>query len=104
MFKVFRTSTFEKELSRLSKAEQILIRKFEEKLVDTPFIGKPLGYKFLREKKFNGKRAYFLIYETYVIVLMIAISDKKTQQETINEIKSQLELYYSYVKGTLSKL
>ena len=104
MFKVFRTLTFDKELSKLSKSEQGIIKKFEEKLVENPFVGKPLSYKFLREKKFNGKRAYFLIYEDYVIVLMMAISDKKTQQETINEIKLHMKYYYEYVKETLSKI
>ena len=104
MFKVFRTSTFDKELSKLSRVEQIAIQKFERKLVENPYIGKPLGYDFLREKKFDGRRAYFLIYESFVIVLMLAVSDKKAQQETIDNIKQRLDEYYKFVKETLSRL
>lgn len=38
-FKVFRTSTFEKEFSKLSKTEQTTIEKFEKKLVENPHLG-----------------------------------------------------------------
>ena len=103
MYKIYRTETFEKEFSKLSKSEQISIKNFEEKLVENPYFGKPLGYTFLREKKINNKRAYYLIYKNFIIVLMIAISDKKAQQATIDKIKNHLNDYYEFVKETLSK-
>ena len=103
-FKVFRTPTFEKEFSKLSKTEQIAIEKFERKLSENPYLGKPLGYVFFREKKLNGKRVYYLVYEGFIIVLMVAISDKKTQQGTINEIRQKLDEYHNYVKETLRKV
>ena len=104
MYKIYRTAAFDKEFLKLQKAEQIAIEKFEKKLVENPYIGKSLNYAFLREKKLNGKRAYYLIYDDFVIVLMIAISDKKTQQATIDKIKEHLDSYYKFVKETLGKI
>ena len=102
-FKVFRALTFEKEFSKLPKVEKEAIEKFEKKLVENPYLGKPLGYAFFREKKLNGRRVYYLIYEEFVIVLIVALSDKKTQQVTIDEIKQRLGEYYALVKETLRK-
>ena len=103
-FKVFRTKTFDKEFDKLPKSEQREIERFEKKLVENPFVGKPLGLVFFREKKLNGRRVYYLIYEDIVIVLMVAISDKKTQQATIDAIKEKLEEYHKNIKDTLKKI
>tara|TARA_Y100000294_G_C8524801_1_gene324425 strand:+ start:154 stop:471 length:318 start_codon:yes stop_codon:yes gene_type:complete len=100
-FKVYRAATFEKEFSKLPHIDQDSIEKFEKKLVENPYLGKPLGYIFLREMKLGIRRVYYLVYEDFVIVLMVAISDKKTQQATINAIKQKLEHYYNFVKESL---
>ncbi|MBI3027002.1 hypothetical protein HYY70_02720 [Candidatus Woesearchaeota archaeon] len=73
-------------------------------MVENHHPGKPLGYVFFREKKLNSHRIYYLVYEEFVIVLMVAVSDKKTQQATIDDIKQRLDEYYTFVKGTLRKL
>jgi len=39
------------------------------------------------------KRIYYLVYEDLNLVLIVATSDKKEQQATINHIKSQLDEY-----------
>ena len=103
-FKVYRTKTFEKEFYKLPSSEQKEIEKFERKLSETPYIGKPLGFVFFREKKLGGRRIYYLIYEDFVVALMVAISDKKTQQDTINAIKEKLAEYYEMVKESLKKI
>ena len=100
-FKIFRTKTFEKEFEKLPKIEQEMIVKFENKLVEDPFLGKPLGYLFFREKKLNRRRIYYLVYEDLVVVLMVGVSDKKTQQATIDNIRLHLNLYYEVVKEAL---
>jgi len=100
-FKVFRSATFEKEFSKLPKPDKESIQKFERKLVENPYLGKPLSYVFLREMKLGSRRVYYLVYEDFIIVLMVAISDKKTQQATINVIKLKLEQYYNFVKDSL---
>ena len=102
-FKIFRTKTFEKEFEKLPKIEQEMIVKFENKLVENPFLGKPLGYLFFREKKLNGRRIYYLVYGDLVVVLMVGVSDKKTQQATIDSIRLHLNLYYEVVKEALKK-
>ena len=102
-FSIYRTKTFDKEFDKLPLSEQREIEKFEKRLVDSPFIGKPLGFVFFREKKLNSRRIYYLIYEDLVVVLMVGISDKKTQQATIDAIKSKLDEFYSYVKEELRK-
>ena len=51
------------------------------KLAINPFIGDPLSYKFLREKRIREKRIYFLVYEELRVVFVIQISDKKSQRE-----------------------
>lgn len=55
------------------------------------------GLSFFREKKFNGKRLYFLAYEDFLVILAVAISDKKAQQVTINKILLLLEEYKQFV-------
>ncbi|MEN9626077.1 MAG: hypothetical protein RL557_405, partial [archaeon] len=52
-----------------------------------------LGYKFFREKKFNGKRLVFLIYEQYRSIFLITLTDKKIQEQEINLIKANLDIY-----------
>jgi len=103
-FAVYRTNTFEKEFYKSSKKEQEEIEKFEKKLIDNPFLGKPLGHKFFREKRLNNKRIYFLIYESLVIVPMVGMSDKKAQQATIDKIKNSLDDFYELMKKELKPL
>jgi|SRR3989338_4296631 len=62
-----------------------------KELKNNPFVGKPLGYKFLREKRYDNKRIFYLIYEDIKVVLLVSISDKKTQQETIEVIKDSFD-------------
>ena len=105
MYAVFRTQKFDIELvKKLSAAEQRQVEKFEKnQLIKNPNVGDPLGYKFFREKKISGKRVYFLIYEDLKAVLMVGISDKKTQQETIDEIKDRLKEYYEVVREAIRR-
>lgn len=79
MYAVFRTKKFDKEFDkRLSREEQKEIENFEKKnLVN------------------------YLIYDDLKAVLMVGISDKKAQQETIDEIKSRLTEYYEVIKEAI---
>ena len=103
MYAVFRTNKFDKELEkRFSKEEQREVEKFEKRqLVKNPHVGDSLGYGFFREKKVSGKRVYYLVYEELKAVLMVGISDKKAQQETIDEIKTNLKEYYNVIKEAI---
>ena len=105
MYAVYGTQKFDKEFSKqLSPKEQREVKKFEkEKLTENPYSGDPLGYAFFREKKLGGKRVYFLVYDDIKAVLMVGISDKKTQQETIEGIKARLSDYYKVIKESIKQ-
>ena len=104
MFRVFRSDWYDKKLNKLQASELERIHKFEQELKSQPFTGKPLGYKFFREKRFNGKRPLFLVYEEHQIVFMITITDKKTQQHEIDLIKANLEVYKETIRNIAKKL
>ena len=59
-------------------------------------IGKPISYDFFREKKIGDKRIYFLVYKDFALILLVGSSDKKMQQETIDEIKCLLPEFKEY--------
>lgn len=105
MYSVFRTERFDKECAKdLSKEQLKQVEKFERKqLVGNPYVGDPLGYKFFREKKLGGKRVYFLIYDDIGAVLMVGVSDKKAQRETIDAIKSRLADYHEVIREAIKQ-
>ena len=105
MYDVFKLPVFEKRVNKLlSKKEIEEVNKFIEQLKINPKIGKPLSYPFLREKRLKDKRIYFLLYKEICIVLLVSVSDKKSQQETINEIKLYLEEYKEFVYQLYDKI
>ena len=88
IFKVFRTQEFERKMAKLlTKEQQKRIDKIEDEISQKGFTGDSLGFRFLREKRVENKRVYFLVYEDLKSVLMVSVSDKKAQQETIDKIK-----------------
>ena len=103
MYKVYNTTRFDKELSKLSLEEQKRIQSIYTQLRDNPYVGDQLRYKFLREKRLKEKRIYYLIYDDLKAVLIVAISDKKTQQDTINHIVDFFEEYKVYVNKLVNK-
>ena len=102
MHKIFTTDQFDKTFEKLDASLKKQIEKEIEQLEITPYVGKPLGYKFFREKKVKNYRIYYLIYEDYVVVFVIAISDKKDQQRIIDTIKDMIPFYREEVKKKLS--
>lgn len=99
MFKVFKTKEFEKRFSKLDKSLQIMIGNEIDQLEVNPYVGKSLGYKWFREKKVKNQRFYYLIYQEYVIVFVITLSNKKDQQKTINAIKELIPSYREEIKN-----
>lgn len=78
------------------------VAKEIDKLEENPFSGKPLGYKFFREKKIGNYRFYYLIYEDQIVVFVIAISTKKDQQATINTIKKLIPHYREEIRKRIN--
>ena len=104
-FRVFKTAQFDSDYSGLDKREKGRVEKILKQLVEKgDQVGKPLsGLGFFREKKFGSKRLYYLVYEEVLIILALAISDKKAQPVTINKILLNLAEYQRYVFETLRK-
>ena len=93
-FRVFELYGFRRRLKKLlSLSELARYERFKKKLKQGTISGKPLSVCFFREQKIGGKRIYFLLYADIRIVLFVASSDKKEQQQTINEIKEDFERF-----------
>lgn len=97
-YKVYRSESFQEEVSKYDKVFQDRIDKIEDKLMFNSEYGTPLGTKWFRETRFEGYRVYYLIYEDLQAIYMVAISDKKDQQKTINTIRLFLEFFREEVE------
>jgi len=97
MFEVYKAPKFQKKAEKfLDKKELDELEKFISELKKEKVLGDPLSYDFFREKKIGGKRVYFLVYKEIKVVLLVNISKKKYQQETIDEIKILLPEFKRY--------
>lgn len=47
---------------------------------------------------------YFLVYKDFMVILAVAISDKKTQQETIDAIVAELRNYKDIIEKKIREL
>ncbi len=104
-YRVFKTEEFNRDYNKLDESEQKRVNKILDQLLERGGeVGKPLsGLSFFREKKFDGRRLYYLVYRDVFVVLALAISDKKAQQATINQILLNLAEYQQYVFEALRK-
>ncbi|MEK6902461.1 MAG: hypothetical protein AABX02_02645, partial [archaeon] len=92
-FQVIGTETYHEELSKWPKSDREAAEKLPPKLAEDPHVGQLLIYPSLREKRIEGRRIYFLVYDDLTLVLLVATSGKKDQQETIDHIKDQFVEY-----------
>jgi len=86
-FNIQTTLEFEKKFKILDNSIKTSIQKVINQLKFNPYLGKPLGYKFFREKKVKNFRVYYLVFDDVLIVLLVGLSNKKNQKEVINNIK-----------------
>ena len=100
---VYHSFRFDEELQKCDKRIRDYVDKFEDDLVDNPHSGKPLGFRWFREKKFENYRFYYLIYDNLESVFMVAISRKKDQQKVINTIKILFEYFKEELKELIDK-
>ena len=102
MFKIFTTDEFDSRFEKLDNSLQIQINKEIGQLEINPYVGKPLGYLFFREKKVKNYRIYYLIYEEHVVVFVITVSNKKDQQKAIDKIRNLIPFYREDIKKKLN--
>jgi len=99
---LYTTEDFDKSFSKLDNSLQKQIESELEQLEINPYVGKPLSYEFFREKKVKNYRFYYLIYEEYIVVFVVALSNKKEQQKVINIIKHLIPSYRDEIKRKIS--
>jgi mRNA-degrading endonuclease RelE of RelBE toxin-antitoxin system len=103
VYAVYTTESFDRETEKLSKDEQERIQKIYLQLKENPFVGDQLQYRNLREKRIREKRVYYLVYDDFKVVLVVAVSGKKNQQATINHIIDNFDEYKEYLKKLLKE-
>ena len=103
-YKVYIHPTVYKEvIEKLSTKDQERINSLVQQFTTNPYVGDYLQIKSMREKRLNGKRIYHVVFEDLKLVLIIAISDKRTQQKTINSIRSNMNGYREYAKSIVGE-
>jgi len=102
-YEVYRSETFDRRLLKFPENVEKIINNFENQLEENPYVGKPLGFKWFREKKFERYRVYYLIYEDLKVVYIITLSGKKDQQKAINTIKQFLDKYRNEIEDLIKK-
>jgi len=102
-YEVYIHPTIHKEvIIKLHLDNQDRINNLVQQFTVNPYVGDSLQIKCIREKRFDGKRIYFVIFEDLKAVLIVAISNKKTQQKTIDSIRLNMNKYRNYVKSIIS--
>ena len=85
-YAVYRSSTLERELQKMPEDFLVWVEKIEDQLLQNPYVGDQIRVPWFREKKKDKFRMYYLIYEEYKSVYLVALSAKKDQQAVINTI------------------
>jgi len=90
-------------ISNFSIHDQDRFDKLIKQIGINPYVGDTLQIRSIREKRFNGKRVYFVIFEDLKAVLIVAFGNKKDQQKIIDFIKDNQNEYRELVKKILDK-
>jgi len=94
-------TVYKEVILKLSSNNQDRINNLVQQLAVNPYVGDQLQIKYIREKRFDDKRIYHVVFEDLKAVLIVVISDKKTQQKTIDSIKLNINKYRDYVKSIM---
>ena len=94
MYRIVYTKKFWKTFDKLDNGIKLRFNKQIKILESNPYIGRPLKNNDFRELKVNKFRLYYVIRNYSVSVLLIDVSNKKNQQETIDFIYDDLRKYF----------
>ena len=96
---LFRSSfEFQEKRKKFDQDETEWIQKMIEQLHQTFEVGKPLGTKWFKEKKYRNKRLYFLIYPWLNLVILVGYGTKKDQEQMIQIILKNKDAYMAYAE------
>jgi len=59
MYKVYHSKKFDEELNKFDEEFKNFVDNIENQFVKNPYVGKPLGFKFFREKKYKKIQSLF---------------------------------------------
>ena len=90
-------SIYQEVILKMSSNDQNRIDNLVQQFTQNPYVGDSLQIRSIREKRFDGKRIYYVVFDDLKSVLIVALSDKKIQQRTIDSIKSRLNDYREYI-------
>ena len=93
MNEVYETETFSHVVASCDKTEQDWIEKMRDQLKENLHVGKPLRFEWFREKRFGGKRLYYIINEKTRKAILLAFGNKKEQQLIIDQIMDNMESF-----------
>ncbi len=97
-YAVFGSDQFRRHYAKISGHEKqwvdLMWGNLEEQVS-----GKPLGYSWLREKKYRNKRLLFLVDEKMKRILILGFVSKKQQQNAINFILCHREGFFHYLRA-----
>jgi mRNA-degrading endonuclease RelE of RelBE toxin-antitoxin system len=97
-YAVYTTESFDKEVEKLEKDEQVRVEKLFLQLKENPYVGDQLRYRFFREKRIDEKRIYYFVYDDLNLVLLVGISGKKDQQKTLNYLVRYFNEFREYAE------
>lgn len=97
MNQVHEYRTFSEALKECNSDEFAWIERVKDQLRENLRVGDALRFQWLREKRFKGRRVYYVINELTKKALLVAIGGKKDQQRTINFIIMNKEEYFNYL-------
>ncbi len=98
MYKVFITGPCSDAYEKSDYREQLWFDKIKEGL-KISVTGDILRVRWFREKKFEGKRLYFIIDDFSQRILLIAFARKKDQERIIDEVISNMSDWFSYLRS-----
>mgnify|MGYP001560534328 CR=1 FL=1 len=93
VYEIYTTEKFDREIEKLSNEENKHIENIYRQIEINPYVGDQLQIKVFREKRLKKKRVYYLIFDDLNAILMVGISDKKTQQKEIDFISRNINSF-----------
>gem|GEM_PF-5687106 len=64
-----------------------------QQLAQNGYLGKPLGVPSVREKKYRGKRLYFIVHNKRILLLVFA--PKRDQRKIVERILAERGKYFA---------
>ncbi len=102
-YRIVTTRHCDRDLSRIDASLRRQATRIINSLKTQPLQGKPLGHRYLREKRLKNYRLYYLVYPELGAVLVMRITTKKAQQTTIDGLRQEMKRYYEHMEEHIKR-